>query len=154
MHFSVGLQEPFDYALKFFIIAIVLILLSIILFIVYMKLTKKDFTGVAEKIRRLFLGRTRRKYLRQIDDVERYVVNGKKDTKTAHQEMSLIVRRFVHAATGVHVDRLCYTEIKRLKKKPLTDLVREFYEPEFAEYTEADTVRAIKMSKELIKTWK
>lgn len=154
MHFSVGLQNPFDYALKFFVIALVLILLSIILLIVYLKLTKKDFSTVAKKFRHLLLGKTRRKYLRKIDDVERYVVNGKKDSKTAHQEMSLIVRQFVHAATGVHVDRLVYTEIKRLKIKPLSELVRDFYEPEFAEYSEADMLQAIKKSKELIKTWK
>jgi hypothetical protein len=48
---------------------------------------------------------------------------------------------------------MVYLELTRLGRPELAELVRQYYEPEFAFYSEADAKLAIEKGKELIIKW-
>ena len=48
---------------------------------------------------------------------------------------------------------MVYNELVRLNRPELAELVRYYYEPEFAYYSETDAKLAIERGKELIRKW-
>ena len=56
-------------------------------------------------------------------------------------------------ATGWRTDTMVYLELTRLGRPELAELVRQYYEPEFAFYSTADAELAIEKGKELIIKW-
>lgn len=50
-------------------------------------------------------------YLQRIDDVERDAVAGKRGARDSHQEISLLLRKFVRDATGVDAPRMTQADL-------------------------------------------
>ncbi len=67
--------------------------------------------------------------------------------------MSIEVRGFVQTVTGWPTETMVYLELTRLNRPELAELVRQYYEPEFAYYSDADARSAIAKGKELIIKW-
>ena len=61
---------------------------------------------------------------------------------------------FVFEVTGIKVQHYTLTEIRRVNIPQLTNLVREYYEPEFARETRADVRASIFRTRSLIESWR
>ena len=52
-------------------------------------------------------------YLQRIDDVERDAAAGTRSVRSSHQEISLLLRKFVRDATGVDAPRMTHADLAR-----------------------------------------
>ena len=138
MKTSVELQAPFNYLIVWIILA-VLFIAGVIFAQIYLR--KK-------------LGGKKKKYLAELSYIETDLVNNKITIREAYHKISHTIRMFVFEVTGIKVQHYTLTEIRRVNIPQLTNLVREYYEPEFARETRADVRASIFRTRSLIESWR
>jgi len=159
LDFSVDLQDPFSYKLLPIIILVCVIVAAIIALIVieYINRKKRGVKKVKEEKPVVFKPKNKqelqREYLAKIDHVEAQYKSGNMDVRTAHQELSAIVRMFVHELTGINAQNFSLMELKAHGIVKVSDLIEEFYAPEFALRAEKDTMNSIRDARTVILTW-
>lgn len=153
MKYSVTLESPFAFSSYWYAVGAGLIVLGLVLWIaggmILDRIMHKDFLSK----HRLAYMLCRDRYLKQIDEIEAAFAKGELDTRGVCQRMSISVRSFVRAVTGWRADKMVYRELVGLGRPELAELVRQYYEPEFAYYSEADAKLAIERGKELVRKW-
>ncbi|HEU4667965.1 MAG TPA: hypothetical protein VFS79_09905 [Arthrobacter sp.] len=70
-------------------------------------------------------------YLRRIDDVERDAAAGKRSARDSHQEISLLLRKFVRDATGVDAPHMTHADLAGHPLPAAASAVAELYPAEF-----------------------
>lgn len=155
---SVDLQDPFSYMILPIIILVSVIVVAIIglLLFEYFKRKKLGIKTVKEKpvvFKPKNKEELQREYLAKIDKVQNAYQSGKMDVRTAHQELSAIVRMFVHEMTGINAQNFSLLELKAHDIFKVSDLIEEFYAPEFALRTDKDTMNSIHDARTVIQTW-
>ncbi len=156
---SVGLQDPFSYMLAPIIILAGVLVAGIIALVVFhfLKNRKSVVKKVAEPKPVVFKpkdkGALQREYLAKIAKVQADYESGAMDVRTAHQELSAIVRMFVHELTGINAQNFSLLELRAHDVNQVSDLIEEFYAPEFALRTEKDTMNSINDARTVISTW-
>ncbi len=106
-----------------------------------------------KKARPETLALKKRRYLRELDRIDSAVYAGRITVRDAYQRMSVVIRLFVYEATKIRVQDCTLSEIRALNMPALTQLVAEYYEPEFAEYTMANIKQSIFKTRRVIETW-
>lgn len=153
MKYSVNLEAPFAFSARWYWIGAGFILLAVLVtaavYYIFRHLSRTD----SARMKWHRLAHNREKYLKRIDEIEAAYKKGSLDTRAVAQRMSKEVRSFVDAVTGWRTDTMVYNELVRLNRPELAELVRSYYEPEFAFYSEADAKHAIERGKELIRKW-
>ena len=157
MKTSVELQDPFRYMPLWLILAIAFVLICIFLQVFF----RFKFRGQLRKAKQLrvkkpspeSLANKKRRYLKELDRLDRAVYTGQITTRDAYQRMSVIIRLFVYEATKIRVQDYSLSEIRTLNMPALTQLVAEYYEPEFAEYSMANIKQSIFKTRRVIETW-
>ena len=153
MKFSIGLEDPFAFSSYWYAIGLGLILLALGLFMLCPPILDRIEKRSRSSFRKSFYSRTKDKYLKKIGKVEAAFDKGQLNMRGVHQQMSSIVRSFVQTVTGWPTEAMVYLELVNLDRPELAELVRQYYEPEFAYYSEADAKSAIEKGKELITKW-
>ena len=161
MQTSVDLQDPFSYSTLPIVILTSVIIASIIAIITVVLIRKKLKTPVKvkEKAETIPVFRLKgkeaaqREYLEKIAVVERQYQAGQIDARSAHQELSAIVRLFVHDLTGINAQNFSLNELKAHNVYQISSLIEEFYAPEFAERSEKETTTSIAEAREVILSW-
>ena len=152
MQLDTNLNGPFSYAIYPLIIVILLIIITIIVFLcLNVKLKKK------EKIVPVVVipkdpNSIKKKYLKELDDLISKIDTLPK--RKVYNNLSIIIRSFVLEITSIDVLKYSLNEIKALKIDPLTELVTEYYEPEFSKESDALPITSITKAKEVIDKWK
>jgi len=80
------------------------------------------------------LARLKRDYIERIDEIVRHSEAGELSDRRAHQELSVVVREFVHAASGVRAPTMTLADLGRIGDPDLarvSDVVRGLYPVEF-----------------------
>lgn len=95
----------------------------------------------------------RKQYLERIHKLRSHVAGGSVPFRTGYQELSKIIRMFVHEMTGIEVHNYAFSEIEMVGIPQLTALVKEYYEPEFAERSEADIMASMDRTEGVIRAW-
>ena len=147
MKTSVKLQEPISYMTLWLIIAAVLVAL-VIFMQVFFRIKLRGRLGKSKKIK---IKKPKPKTL--IEQIEYNLRSSSISTKEAYQKMSLCIRGFVYEATGIPVEKYTLTEIKEVGIPVLTQLVSEYYEPEFAMATYADVNQSILKTRKVLESW-
>lgn len=70
-------------------------------------------------------------YLQRIDDVERDAAAGKRSARDSHQEISLLLRKFIRDATGVDAPRMTRTDLAEHPLPAAASAVGQLYPAEF-----------------------
>ncbi len=159
MKTSVSLQDPYQFMFWWLIIAVVAVIIAVLLHIFVKKklkhlLKKKDDNRPRiEKPKPGDLVTAKRKYLGELDKLERDVMSQKITVRHGYQKMSRIIRLFVHDVTRIRVQDYTLSEISEIGIPALTMLVTEYYEPEFAKYSQADIRASMRRTREVISTW-
>ncbi|MBO4926886.1 MAG: hypothetical protein J5379_01355 [Clostridiales bacterium] len=156
---TVDLQDPFSYSYLPIVLVIALILLSVVLLLTFFLIRRKMKTPVKQKeakpvvFKPKSLNDARREYLEKINEIERQYNSGKLDVRGTHQELSAVVRMFVHDMTGINAQNFSLQELKSQNVHQISQLIEEFYAPEFAERTDKETNDSIRDAREVISTW-
>ncbi len=158
MKTSVELQDPFSYMIIWLILAVI-ILAAFIFSQVYFRKKLGDQIRAAKKIklkkiRESTLEGKKSKYMTELMYIEMDLMNNKIDKRKAYQKMSNCIRMFVHDVTGINVQKFTLSEIRRVNIPQLTQLVREYYEPEFALSSKADAATSIYRTRMMISSWR
>lgn len=92
-------------------------------------------------------------YLRQLALLNGRLRDGKVSSKQGFQELSQMIRRFAKDYAGIEVTNKTLEEISRMDYPQLTELVSEYYAPEFAPNYEGDLASSIAKTRRVIETW-
>ncbi|MBO7426509.1 MAG: hypothetical protein J6U23_12630 [Clostridiales bacterium] len=159
MQTSVELQDPFSYSIVPIVIISIVILASLIALITILLVRKKKNAPVKKKVEPVPVFKIKSKelaqkeYLAKIAIVEQNYLSGQIDARSAHQELSAIVRMFVHDLTGINAQNFSLNELKAHNIHQISYLIEEFYAPEFAERSDKETSNSIAQAREVIIRW-
>lgn len=158
MQTSINLQEPFAYSIIPVIITICLTLIETYYLIYSRKKKRKDrvnevkVKAIPEKnIKNIPV--IKGKYLNQLDTIEYRYTNNMIELRKAYQMISENVRLFVFEITDITTQNYSLAEIKKLNIPILYELIKEYYEPEFASKSEGDFQASINKARRVINEW-
>ncbi len=158
METTVELQAPFQYMIIWPILAVIMLAAAIFLQVYFRKKLgdrlKKEKQIRLKKISEATLEGKKKKYIGELVYIERDLMNRRITVRQAYQKMSLCIRMFVRDVTGINVERYTLTEIRAVNIPQLTNLVKEYYEPEFARETRIDARQSILKTRMLIEGWR
>lgn len=158
MQTSVNLQNLYSYSSAPLILAI----LALVFLTIYVynkknkpqeKLNKVETTKKIPEKNIKDIPTIKKRYLSDLNSIEDKYQNGKYDLRQAYQQISECVRMFVFEVTDIQTLNYTLTEIKKLNITGLYDLIKEFYEPEFALKSKADFADSINKAKDIVKKW-
>lgn len=158
MQTSINLQEPFEYSVIYLIIAIVLFVLLTCYFIYIMNAKKKEKV-VEVQIKEIpeknvkDIPVIKNKYLNQLESIHYRYTNNIIELRKAYQLISESVRMFVFEVTDITTQNYSLYEIERLNMPELYNLIKEYYEPEFASKSEGDFESSINKARRVINEW-
>lgn len=99
----------------------------------------------------------KRKYDRQLAELEDGYVKGEIPERKAYQKLSRLVRSFAHEMTGIKVSNYTLNELRGVGMPQLTALIEECYVPEFARdnrsESEVKIKDAIRKARKVISEW-
>lgn len=116
------------------------------------------------------LVRLRDEYLRQIDAVAREAAAGTRSDRSAHQELSLLIRSFIRDASGVDAPRMTLAELRAAGQGPhrqpgaqhfppenqfraAADVVAGLYQGAFAAAPASAVPDAARAAREVVRSW-
>lgn len=158
MQTSIKLQEPFTYSV-IFVVIITGFVLAMTAYLIYINIIKKkvkveknNLKVIPEKnIKNVPV--IKNKYLEQLNSIEYKYTNNMIDLRKAYQLISESIRMFVFEITDITTQNYSLNELKRLNIPNLYDLIKEYYEPEFASKSVGDFEVSIEKSRRIIKEW-
>ena len=158
MKTSVELQGPFSYLIIWVILAVLFIGAVVFSQIFFRKKLgdrlKKEKQIRIKKIAESTLEGLKRKYIGELTCIEMDLRNQNITVRQAYQKMSLCIRLFVFDVTGIKVQKYSLSEIRRVNIPQLTQLVREYYEPEFALESRMDVMSSLGRTRGVIEAWR
>ena len=164
METTVTLQDPFEYSWWVLVVGAVCLLLGIILLIIslrkiikLLKKKKEEQSVEPPKLVSNLITRTiGERYIKKIDALKKNYQKGKITKRDGYQELSLIIRGFVHECTGKDVEKCTLKDLKEMKVYWLANLIEDYYIPEFAEDSRAeqkDFVQSCDNAMGVIRSW-
>ncbi len=155
MQTSIKLQELFTYSLIPLIISSCLIIILTV-YLIYSKKNKKETNLKIKKNldkNQKNIQTIEEKYLKRLDAIECKYKNNKISLRKSYQSISEAIRLFVFEVTDIKTQNYSLSEIKTLNMPTLYELIKEYYEPEFASRSEGDFEASINNARRVIKQW-
>ncbi len=155
MQISVKLQDMFSYSIYYIFIVFILVFAFTIYFIATRKRKTKDIEEeiVVKKAETKDLNTIKNKYIKKIENLEEKLNNKKISIRVAYQNLSSIIRYFVYEVTNIKVQNYTLREIERLKMLELSELIKEYYAPEFAKHSLGNIKESISKTRKVIEKW-
>ncbi len=157
MQTTVNLQEPFTYSIIPLIVAICFVL-AMTYFLIRTRKKKRE-TELQEDVKIIpeknikNIPVIKGKYLDQLDSIEYKYTNEMIDLRKAYQLISEAIRMFVFEITDITTQNYSLREIKKMNIPTLYELVKEYYEPEFASKSIGDFKSSIDKARRVIEKW-
>ena len=158
MQTSINLQEPFAYSIIPVIIAICLTLI-VTYYLIYSRKKKEKYKVDEEKVKAIpeknikNIPVIKEKYLNQLDTIEYKYTNNMIELRQAYQMISETTRLFVYEITDITTQNYSLKEIKKLNIPNLYELIKEYYEPEFASKSVGNFEASINKARRIINEW-
>lgn len=157
MQTSVNLQDPFTYSIvPFIIITFLILVMTYYIFHLMKKKEKQVKENSVEVIPEKNIKNIpviKGKYIEQLDIIEHKYRSETIDLRKAYQLISEAVRMFVFEITDITTQNYSLREIKNLNIPNLYELIKEYYEPEFASKSVGDFETSINKARGVIKEW-
>lgn len=158
MQTSVSLQDPFTYSIIALIIFIILTVI-ITVYLIITRISKKTIETKKEEIKIVpeknikNIPVIKENYLEQLNSIEYKYNNNRISLRMAYQLISEAVRMFVFEVTDITTQNYSLNEIRKLNIPQLYELIKEYYEPEFADKSDGDFNDAINKARSVISKW-
>lgn len=155
MQISISLQSPFSYSIiPIIIVAVLLIAVCVYLYIILREKKLEPIEDIKIKpVKPKSLNHTKHKYLKKIDVIEKKLEEKKITVRTAYQGLSLIIRYFVYEVTNIKVQNYTLKDIEKLRIPILSELIKEYYAPEFAEKSLGNIKASLEKTRKVIEKW-
>ncbi len=161
---TVKLQSPFEYSWWVAAIAAVLIVAAIgVLVYTIMKMLeyrtkKQQYRPAYRKVVMTpeVLFRVKNQYSQRVENIISKYNSGDITKRDGYQELSFVIREFVHQVTGINVESFTVKEVKAMGIRKLDVLMEEYYVPEFAEDEKArekDLLTSCNTAIGVIRSW-
>lgn len=152
MQLDVKFQEPFSYS-YLGVIGLVILIVSLFayLLIKIYKINSKVKTHITKGDYLEFL---KSNYIKELEDLAKKFNDKKISERRAYNKLSSSIRSFVFEVTSIDVLKCTLSDIRKLKIDNLTELVEEYYEPEFSKEGKGNIVSSIEKTKGVILKWK
>ena len=155
METTVKLQELYAYSiLPISIIAILVIAITI--YILIDKIKKKNEIVKIEDVKIVEpknIKSIQNKYLKRLDNLRKKLELNRITTRVAYQGLSTLIRYFIYEVTDIKVQNYTLSEIETLNMPFLTELIQEYYAPEFAKQSIGDIKQAIEKTRKVVEKW-
>ncbi|MCI8546584.1 MAG: hypothetical protein HFJ44_05045 [Clostridia bacterium] len=155
METTVKLQELYAYSiLPISIIAILVIAITI--YILIEKIKKKNEIVKIEDVKIVEpknIKSIQNKYLKRLDNLRKKLELNRITTRVAYQGLSTLIRYFIYEVTDIKVQNYTLSEIETLNMPFLTELIQEYYAPEFAKQSIGDIKQAIEKTRKVVEKW-
>jgi len=158
MQTSINLQEPFTYSIIPLMIGICLVI-AMTCYLIYLKKIKEKLKIEEVKVKEIpeknikNIPIIKNKYLNQLNTIEYKYTNQMIDLRKAYQLISEQVRLFVFEVTDITAQNYSLAEIKKINIPSIYELIKEYYEPEFASKTIGDFSSSINKARRVINEW-
>ena len=161
METTINLRRLFDFSqLPIVITAAVFAVLTvaiILMFLYKLIMSYKPKEKVIEEPVKVFvkpdMTKLKAEYMAALDKLEAKFNEDTTKIRPAYEGMSILVREFVYKATGTEVDKFTLSEISQTEFEGLTNLVGEYYKPEFDKISEGDVRASLAKSRRLVSEW-
>lgn len=94
------------------------------------------------------------RFIKEIDLLKSQIENNKITNRKAYQRLSKIIRTFIYEMTSIKVPNYTLEEIKKININSLTQLVEEYYDPEFSKISKGNIKESIEKTRQVIDSWK
>ena len=141
----------------FTIVAVFLAIRIIMFFLGLLKEKRNHGNSPVKTPPRRELLEIKKQYIFSLQTLLKKYDSGNMGKRDAYQKMSLLIRGFVHEATGINVENHTKLEIRGCGLKNLDMLMEEYYIPEFAEDEKArnnDFKASCNKTLGVIKAWR
>ena len=161
MDTTVNLRRLFDFSqLPIVITAAIFAALTVAILLMFLYTLLKNYKPkekIIEEPVKVFvkpdMTKLKAEYMAALDKLEAKFNEDTTKIRPAYEGMSILVREFVYKATGTEVDKYSLSEISQTEFKGLTDLVGEYYKPEFDKISEGDVRASLAKSRRLVSEW-
>lgn len=155
METTVKLQDLYAYSiLPISIIAILVIAITI--YILIDKIKKKNEVVKIENVKIVEpknINAIKNKYLKRLDNLRKKLELNKITIRVAYQGLSTLIRYFIYEVTDIKVQNYTLSEIETLNMPFLTELIQEYYAPEFAKQSIGDIKQSIEKTRKVVEKW-
>ena len=151
MQVQTELRPPFHYSPTPTIICSAILICGLIILLLLMR--KKPIKQVVKTLKKKDLSELKKEYLDKIGTLKSDVTSNKITSRRAYQILSGLIRGFIFEATNIRVQYYTLQQIETLKMASLTELIREYYNPEFAAKSNGNIAKSIEKTAEVIKKW-
>lgn len=148
LSYTVG---PLLFALGLLLLAITWV--SIILWTTRRKPEKSLRTLPAAPALAIDYSQLKARYIEQINIVQGQFDNRDIPARTAHQQLSSLLKSFVAEAARVPVRSMTLSELKRTRYKPLSEAIDSYYRPEFAAVESGSVASAAERARKVVTEW-
>lgn len=90
----------------------------------------------------------------RVADIEAATMNGTLDSRSAHEQLSAVVREFIADSTGIPADHMTLSDLQRTELRGTTRAVAQFYPGVFGAEPEQDLAKSIHMAREVLSGWR
>lgn len=150
MQTQIELNEMFSYSFIPIIIIEIILILTLIIF-KFVKEKQKDYQIIEPN--KKDKEAIKERYLLKINNLIIDVSNNKIKNRDAYQELSSLIRSFTYEMTSIKVQYYTLSDIEKINMPVLYDLVKEYYEPEFAKNSEGNLLQSIENTRKVIERW-
>ena len=157
MKTSVSLQDNITYSI-IPLIFVVLLIIGLSIYFIIIKSKKKIVLkeSTIKNIPERNVKDTKQikdKYLKKLDFIENQYNGNKIKLRQAYLQISEAIRMFVFEMTDIKTQNYSLNEIKNINIPVLYDLIKEYYEPEFAFKSVGDFNSSINKARGVILKW-
>lgn len=147
---KIELEDLFTYSTTPIIIGIILIII-LVLIILYKK--KNKVINIDNNVKLNNKIDIKDSYLKILDTLLDDIKNGRIQNRKAYQRLSKIIRNFIYEMTNIKVQNCTLEDISKKDMPVLYELVKEYYDPEFANISKGNIISSIEKTREVIKRW-
>lgn len=163
METTITLQDPFSYALWPIVMLFLFLFVSGIVFWTQTgwkkRKSKKDHMdkplpkakAAAQYVPSLT--QVKQQYVKQLMELRKQYGNDAISDRVCYQNLSLLLRQFISAATGTDMTHMTLTEIRHMGMPKVERLIEEYYKPEFSTDAKCDPEGAMERTKKVIEEW-
>lgn len=147
MQIETNMRDMFSYSY------IPIIIVIIILIVINIRIKRKEKTPKIIEPNTVDKNAIKKKYLKEIYILTDNINNSQISNRIAFQKLSLLIRNFIFEMTNIKVQNYTLSEIEKINLPTLFELVKEYYTPEFSEYSSGNILESIAKTRSVIEKW-
>lgn len=150
METSVQLQPLMAFGIHNVIVAVILLVAAILLARFALRKDKRATPVLTQRTQRTSPA-LKKKYISQLDEIKRQLIEGKIDSRSASEKTSTVVRQYVKKAKRTDINHLTLEELESKGINDIVSIVSICYADEFPLIPKNKSLQAIEEAQDFIR---